>query len=215
MTYWELLASIPDAGEGHQINFAFGSWWRPYQSLPLPDGSEIPGLRSHDARIGELGLREVIRPGDSVLDVGCSLGAICLAAWKLGAWPVLGVDINPSNIECARRLASVHRAQYSLRCCSCYDVVDGAEYDVTLCLSMIENVAEPGVFLARLAQATKKVLVFEGHKADTPAIVDQYRAWLSPHFAEVELIGFGEAGANAPSHMTGQRRPIFHARRYG
>lgn len=213
MTYWNLLRAIPDAGEGHRIQFDGYDWWQPYQSLPLPDGREVPGLRAHATRVAELGLADVIRLGDSVLDVGCSLGAMCLAAWRLGAWPVVGVDRNPDNIACGRLLAEAHAAPYLLRCADCYDGLVGSEYDVTLCLSMIENVRSPETFLARLAAATKRVLVFEGHKADTESDIERYRSWLAPHFAEVKLVGYGEAGQNAPADLAGQRRPILHARR--
>ncbi len=49
-------------------------------------------------------LEKALRPGDTVLDLGCGLGLFALAACRLGAGRVLAVDTNPW-VEVARELA--------------------------------------------------------------------------------------------------------------
>jgi len=50
-------------------------------------------------------LERAITPGCSVLDVGCGSGILSVAAMLLGAGRVLGVDIDPMAVECARENA--------------------------------------------------------------------------------------------------------------
>lgn len=47
-------------------------------------------------------LEHLVRPGMAVLDVGTGTGILAIAAAKLGAAPVLGVEIDPEAAECAR-----------------------------------------------------------------------------------------------------------------
>ena len=47
-------------------------------------------------------LEEHVRAGSAVLDYGCGSGILAIAASKLGAQPVLGVDIDPAAVEQAR-----------------------------------------------------------------------------------------------------------------
>lgn len=47
-------------------------------------------------------LEEVVQPGDRVLDLGCGSGILGIAALKLGAHDVIGVDIDPKAVDAAR-----------------------------------------------------------------------------------------------------------------
>ena len=46
-------------------------------------------------------LEDLVRPGMSVLDVGTGTGILAIAAAKLGAQPVVGVEIDPVAVQCA------------------------------------------------------------------------------------------------------------------
>ena len=54
-------------------------------------------------------LEHVIRGGESVIDYGCGSGILTIAAMKLGASSVAGVDIDPQALLAARRNAVQNR----------------------------------------------------------------------------------------------------------
>lgn len=80
-----------------------------WHEAPNPDAICIaldPGLAfgtgSHPTtRLCLQWLEQVVTPGASVLDYGCGSGILAIAAGKLGATPLKGVDIDPRAIESA------------------------------------------------------------------------------------------------------------------
>ena len=53
-------------------------------------------------------LEEVVRPGDSVLDLGCGSGILAIAALALGAARAVGVDIDPKAADVAYENAALN-----------------------------------------------------------------------------------------------------------
>lgn len=54
-------------------------------------------------------LDENLRPGEDVLDYGCGSGILAIAAAKLGARHVVGVDIDPQAIDASRQNAVINQ----------------------------------------------------------------------------------------------------------
>jgi len=70
------------------------------------------GTGSHPTtRLCLLWLAEHLQVGESVLDYGCGSGILAIAAAKLGAARVLGVDIDPQAVTAARDNALRNRVQ--------------------------------------------------------------------------------------------------------
>ena len=56
-------------------------------------------------------LDENVRGGEDVLDYGCGSGILAIAALKLGAGHVVGIDIDPQAVEASRRNALLNQCQ--------------------------------------------------------------------------------------------------------
>ena len=67
-------------------------------------------------------MEKYMRPGDSVLDVGCGSGILSIAADLLGAGDVLGIEIDPVAVEVSRE---------NLELNGCGDKVRAVEGDLT------------------------------------------------------------------------------------
>ena len=88
-------------------------------------------------------LEAIIAGGERVLDYGCGSGILALAAAKLGAAAVDGVDIDPQALETAAENAAVNAVP--LRCYST-DALPAGQYEV-----VVANIlAQPLIALAPL-----------------------------------------------------------------
>jgi ribosomal protein L11 methyltransferase len=105
------------------------AWKKHYRPIPVgeglmilpawvenPDPARVPikidpgmafGTGTHPTtQMSLILLEEFIKPGEAVLDIGCGSGILSIAAHKLGAGGVYGVDIDPSAVENAQKNAS-------------------------------------------------------------------------------------------------------------
>jgi ribosomal protein L11 methyltransferase len=108
--------------------------WRDYTPEPGRQVIEIdPGMAfgtgTHPttALCVEL-LERNVRPGDAVLDVGTGSGILLIAAAKLGAGRLTGVDLDPVAVEVAEanlRLNGIADHQFNLSCGNLTETVDG------------------------------------------------------------------------------------------
>ncbi|MEO1766640.1 50S ribosomal protein L11 methyltransferase [Thiobacter aerophilum] len=74
-------------------------------------------------------LDEALTPGASVLDYGCGSGILAIAAKKLGAGEVAGVDIDPQAVAAARENAAANGVAIAF---ALPGELSGAQYDVVL-----------------------------------------------------------------------------------
>jgi len=74
----------------------------PYQALATLG---IFGERPTEERFDVYGLRDVLRPSDTVLDIGCNCGFMALYATYRTGCRATGIDINPYMIEIGQRCA--------------------------------------------------------------------------------------------------------------
>ena len=87
-----------------------------------------------------------MKPGDSVLDVGCGSGILSIAALLCGASSAVGVDIDQKAVETAAENAAINGVgdRYTAICGSFTDKVEG-KFDVVLA----NIVADAIIFLSK------------------------------------------------------------------
>ena len=104
-------------------------------------------------------LEELIRGGESVLDVGSGSGILAMAALRLGAGSALGVENDPVAVDCALECASQNAfgPELELICGTLSDVTGRSKPDVVLAnldrqtlLLLAEELAAYGLSGSRL-----------------------------------------------------------------
>ncbi|HXP32176.1 MAG TPA: class I SAM-dependent methyltransferase [Stellaceae bacterium] len=101
-----------------QPRFAFGENWQSF----------VATVTKESIAAAERGLCRLFPDGTlrgcRFLDIGCGSGITMLAAHRLGAASVHGIDLDPASIEAARRLLSAHLdgGAWSLRVESVFDL---------------------------------------------------------------------------------------------
>lgn len=106
-------------------------------------------------------VHDLVRPGDSVLDVGCGSGILAVAAALRGASPVVAVDVEHDAVAATREAAARNGAAVDVRQGG-PEVVDGA-YDLVLGNLLTHTVIE---LAPRLAARTRGHLVVSGIGVD-------------------------------------------------
>ena len=119
-------------------------------------------------------LERLVTPGASVLDFGCGSGILSIAASKLGASSVLGVEADSSAVRVAKRNARENRVEHNVR------VVEGtlprpearaAEFDVAVANISAKVVSEAAEELVRVVRPGGYVIA-SGIIADNRAVVE-------------------------------------------
>jgi SAM-dependent methyltransferase len=99
--------------------------------------------------------------GRTVLDIGCNDGCYGFEAEQLGA-TVLGVDGRAEAIERAELLkAAMGRKNISFLCADIERPATLGEFDVTLFYGILYHLADPIQVLARMGEATKRIIAVQ------------------------------------------------------
>lgn len=122
------------------------------QQVVILETTSAFGTGAHETTRMCLELLEDVSPAGSVLDVGCGSGVLSIAAEKLGAKKVLGIDIDPLAVETAQQNATRNA------CCNC-------EFSATP-LSEISGAFD--VVVANILSSTLKILWPELQRLLTP-----------------------------------------------
>jgi 2-polyprenyl-3-methyl-5-hydroxy-6-metoxy-1,4-benzoquinol methylase len=98
-----------------------------------------------------------VKPGAKILDVGCGNGNISLALGSLG-FDVLGVDIDPTSIEKARKSNTFSNVRFDLLDANAFDMKD--QFDAVVCSEVLEHLIDPSELVQSIYSILKKDGVF-------------------------------------------------------
>ncbi len=113
-------ASPHDAG-----HYEFGQNWRSFVEHHLTPERIDEAMRSLVEFLGKSSLA-----GSSFVDIGCGSGLFSLAAHRLGAAPIVSLDVDPDSVGCCRELAAREGSQEGWR------VLQGSVLDRDLVASL-------------------------------------------------------------------------------
>jgi ribosomal protein L11 methyltransferase len=116
-------------------------------------------------------LERTIRGGERVLDYGCGSGILAIAAAKLGAAHVDGVDVDPQAVETAAANAHVNGVGVNAML---PDALAAGDYDL-----VVSNIlAQPLIVLAPLLAARGRRLALSGILDEqAEEVMRAYRPW--------------------------------------
>ncbi len=103
-------------------------------------------------------LEEVVRIGDTVLDVGAGSGILAMVALRLGAGRATGIDNDPVAVDCSKEYARLNQFGEELAL-QCGTLDRDQMYDIVLAnldRQTLLSLAEP------LAACTKRMLIVSG-----------------------------------------------------
>jgi tRNA (mo5U34)-methyltransferase len=141
--------------------------------------------------------------GMTVLDIGCNAGFFSVAAKRLGADHVVGVDMSPGFLKQARFVSDVLDLDLEFHRMSVYELSKlDKKFDVVFCLGLIYHVADPVKAAESIMGVTKRLavvesalmgagcperplweLVFPGYASDASQEGERHYNWWFPNMA--------------------------------
>ncbi len=165
-----------------------------YQAIDLPYGISTGG---YDRQ----GTADQIFAGDwsgqSVLDVGCSLGYFLFEARRRGAGRAAGMDLSADNVRRGRILSEILQQPVEFRVGDIDNEPVGEVFDNVLCLNVLHHLTDPILGLNRLIDATRRRLVLEVATVGSHDRRKLGLSWLQSFVIEklpVLFVGRGTAG---------------------
>jgi ribosomal protein L11 methyltransferase len=152
-----------------------GLWVRPSWCEPagapeiVIDPKQAFGSGEHaTTRLALRLLLDALRPGDSLLDVGCGSGILALGALRRGAGAAVGFDLDPVACENAAENRRLNALPLGLFCGTLDALAPGARFDVVVA-NLLWSQLE--ACLPRLLGIPRRALVVSGHLAAQRAAV--------------------------------------------
>ena len=131
-------------------------------------------------------LESTVRGGETVLDYGCGSGILAIAASRLGAGRVVGVDIDPQAIETARDNAAVNGAP-----CEFLDA--GQDFSIQADIVVANILSNPLIVLAPViascARASGRIALAGILREQRDAVLEAYAPYIASD-PVVELDGW-------------------------
>ena len=119
-----------------------------------------------------------LQPGQAVIDYGCGSGILAITAAKLGAAPVLGVDIDPQALESSRYNAERNGVRSRFAGVD-EDVIETADIVIANILSGPLKVLAP--LLSRLTRSGGRLVLSGILQAQADELMEIYRPWFEMH----------------------------------
>jgi ribosomal protein L11 methyltransferase len=124
-----------------------------------------------------------LQPGETVLDYGCGSGILAIAAAKLGAGRVEGVDIDPQAVEAARDNAERNTVQADFRLSG--DSTQGG-FDVVVANILTNPLKALMPLLAARARQGGRIILSGILEAQAGEVMAIYSAAFDMHLAAVD-----------------------------
>jgi SAM-dependent methyltransferase len=140
-----------------------------YQAVLLPHGRRVPGRDR--MKTAEVVFRDGV-VGKSVLDVGTYYGFFPLEAIRRGAASAVGIEMDRSRYEIARRIAELNGGRYEIVLARAEDYEPGRRFDVVLALNLLHHVLDPIGFVSRLADLCSGTLIVEFRLPVDPGYIE-------------------------------------------
>ncbi len=127
-----------------------------YRTAQMPEGTKGV-LNARSLQNAHRGLGRKLRPGMSVLDIGCGTGTITqgIAETVGSEGRVVGVDINTEFIEEARSRCS-SLPGLSFEACDAYSLPFENEFDIVTCARVLQWLAQPLEAIRRMVTAANR-----------------------------------------------------------
>jgi 2-polyprenyl-3-methyl-5-hydroxy-6-metoxy-1,4-benzoquinol methylase len=173
--------------------------WGSHQTIEFPDGFILKGGREKERLFFEDLPKELSK--DSILDIGCNIGANCIECKKRDAKKVVGLDYDENLIACAQEIAGIF--DFDIR----YDVFDISsseikeKFDYVFFLNVFHHLNEKSKIrsLRILDEITIKKMYFEAPvpndivaNNNRTLLLEDYFSYLKGFttFKECKLLGY-------------------------